>query len=363
MKIKTNLVFSIILFFLIIMNIKEVYPERFFEKNNSWYEPIPANPIIAPNSTAHINDILINSNSLTLVYRDFSYPIWYAKSDTPITTVVMSNPNGVCGSNAIVNEWNKVPIPSNAKSSGMNELCAGNYRDGHMAIISHDGKWIWDFFMARNCGSGWVASCIRKRARTIAASQEEPGVGDGSGVMEPNDNKGGVRACMASALLHGVITYNEYLKGEIDHALAFAYNAEKKVSGGYTTKHPCTTTREGVSMRSGAMYIGQRLQLNPSYDCNQHSNNLTKMICKALKKYGAIFIDNAGIGYNQFYLEDIEGKTNFWSGIIENPLSIPINQMRVVEPVCNDCSVCPNCVDTTPIDTVPPAPPIIIGIE
>ncbi|MGB9714836.1 MAG: hypothetical protein ACPL1G_00260 [Thermodesulfovibrionales bacterium] len=361
LKTLFRIIFTISLFFFLI---NETFAERFFEKQNSWYEPIPVNPIIAPNSSAHINDILINGNSLSLVYRNFSYPIWYAKSDTPITTVAMSNPNGVCGSNAIANGWNKVPIPANAKSSGMDELCAGNYRDGHMAIISYDGKWIWDFYRARNCGSGWIADCVRKRARTIEASNEGNFVGDGSGVTEPHDNKGGVRACMASSLLHGAITYNEYLNGEIDHALAFAYYAEKKVPGGYTTKHPCTTDREGVSTREGAMYIGQRLQLNPSYNCTQHSNKLTKMICEALKKYGAIFVDNAGVGYNQFYLEDIEGKTDFWSGIIENPLPIPISHMRVIEPVCNDCTICPNCVESSnQTDTVPPAAPVIIKIE
>ncbi|MBE0426212.1 MAG: hypothetical protein IBX72_06160 [Nitrospirae bacterium] len=373
-KINLKVIFQTFCFIMMFLLLKEAYAEHFFQKHNTWYETIPANPIIAKDSANYVNDILINSNRLYVTYNEWSMPIWQADSNTPITTIEMLSPDKICGSNAIANGWNKVPIPSNAKSAGMDELCQGKSRDGHMIILSHDGKWEWDFYRARNCGDGWKASCIRKRARTIAASEEGIGLGDGSGILPvfqvfPNtysqdDVMGMPRACGVSAHSQGLITYNDYQKGFIDHAIQFGYNSEKKHTG-YFRDYPCLYYGGGTCEREHAMFFGSRLQLNPSYNCNQHSNSLTKMICEALKKYGAIFVINTGPSYNSLYLESTYGKSNFWSGIIENPLPIPINQLKVIEPVCSDCSICPNCTVQKPVEKpeVAPAAPTIIEIK
>lgn len=366
----------VMLFVLTIFTVKETFAEQFFEKKNTWDTPIPSNAVIAPQSTNYIKDILSNSNTIQLTYRDWSFPIWRAEASTPVVSVQMANPEGNCGSSALANGWNKIPIPSEAKAAGMDAWCSGSTdggksstknRDMHLVVLSHDGKWEWDLYKARNCGAGWIANCLRKRARTVAASTEGKGMWDGSGVgpvfqpvpnvFSQDDLLGNPRACGQSAHTQGLITYNDYKNGYINHAIMFAYFGEKKLPEHYG-HYPCLSYRQGLVDRDNAMYLGRRLQLNPSYDCTQHQNNFTKMVCEALKKYGAIFAINTGAGYNQLYLESIEGKTDFWTNIIQNPLPIPISEFRVVEPVCSDCAVCQNCVTPTPAPPPPPpAPP------
>ncbi|MEW6600031.1 MAG: hypothetical protein AB1499_03585 [Nitrospirota bacterium] len=331
----------LILIFILAFSVEKANAERFFQTNSIWYEPIPANPELDPNSANYVADILINSSTLTGATTDgeWGVTVWKATASTPITTVSMKNPSGVCGSWVIANEWNKVPIPSDAIPAGNAASLEGQYRDGHMVIISHDNTYEWDFFRAVKLLDGsWTASCIRKRDLR------------GDGVLPVDDGHGMVRACGHSSHLHGIVTHNDIQSGVIDHALSFSYYGEEDEL--YWARYPCYGQRQGESTRQWAMDIGTRLQLDPSVDCNALSlNNFGRIICKAMQQYGMFYVDTGGPSNNGIYAEELIGKTISWKDIEGSLRAIPLNKLRVVK------SVSPPPSPSPPPPSPPPPPP------
>lgn len=220
-------------------------------------------------------------------------------------------------------------------------------------MVVYNDQYVWEFYKARYCADNiWRTGCVRRYDRS------------GDGIVSPYDAKGTNRACAGATLSHGLILRSEILNGVIDHALVFSYWGEKLA--GHYSRYPCEAYRAGVSSRTYAMLLGERIQLNPSVDCaNLGLNNYGKIICKALQDYGAIFVENCGVGCNSIYIENrANGEQAFgdWSGIWGSLSAIPINQMRVVKPVCSDCTLCPdNC--TAGNDTTPPAAPSGLSVQ
>jgi hypothetical protein len=133
-------------------------------------------------------------------------------------------------------------------------------------------------------------------------------------------------------LLHGIITYEEIQRGYIDHALAFAYWGAKRQN--HHGVFPCEASREDVSDREWAMVHGFRLQLDPSLDINSLGLNRSgKIIARAMQEYGMIFVENAGVGSNIVYAESLDDRPESWSGILGSLAGIPLEKLRVVEPV------------------------------
>lgn len=324
---------------LILLSGKEIYAEQFFKTQNTWHEKVPSNPILNKDSANIVKDILLNSSTMYVNQgQDWSVPVCYASANTPITTVEVKST--LHGDYIRSQGWDKVPIPQGCMPAGNSATCAGQYRDGHMVVISSDKKWSWEFFGASYCNGKWSTKTMRKWDL------------QGNGINYPFDNRSSQRAASVP-LLHGLLTYQEVSTDTIDHALAFSYNAETDKD--HMTIFPSGNYRKGISARTYAMKLGERLQLDPSVDCN--SLNLTvfgKRICKALQTYGMIFVENTGPGYNYVFAEI----SSSWGTQIGDISAIPLNKLRVAEPVCSDCTVCPNCVTPTPAPPPPPpAPP------
>jgi hypothetical protein len=287
--------------------------DRFFKTNSTWYTKIPTSPQLMTNSSNYINDVSINSSLITVNNGDWSVPIWYAQTDTRVVTVTGSK-------FATANGWDKVPIPSEAKSAGMS---VDGYRDRHMSIMSGDGRYVWDFYGAQRDASGsWTTSALRRWDL------------GGLGFSSPYDYQGSVRACPTS-LLHGLITYDEITKRQyINHALAFSYWGDK--IGDHNCVDPCNAYRGGINPRTWAMTLGYRLQLDPALDINSLGLSAAgKIIARAMQEYGMIFVENCGQGCNSVYAEDLESKSYSWNGVISSLTlaPIPINRLRVLEPV------------------------------
>jgi hypothetical protein len=266
------------------------------------------------NSQNYVNDILANGSGIAVEYREWSVPIFYAKADTPIVTVATGNQS------TIANGWNKVPIPPEAVPAGNAASLSGQYRDGHLSIVSHDRKYAWDFFGAKKAANGsWSASMVRRWDLTT------------DGVMEEYDLQGSPRACPTS-LLHGLITKDEVTRGQIDHALAFAYWGAPVQA--HWDIYPCRAYRQGVNTRQWAMLHGFRLQLDPSIDINTLGLNAAgRVVAKALQEYGAIFVENAGQGSNILYAESFADKTESWGSDLPLIAGIPLNKFRIIEPL------------------------------
>jgi hypothetical protein len=348
----------------LIISSNEVYAIRFFQQHNTWYMEIPENPVLWEHSSDYVNDIIINSNWLS-ANVNWSPTVWQASDDDPIVTVVpfkCAAYGGVyCEPNYFLWQkagFDKVPLPPEAVPS-QNEkgiACWPNYcHDGKMVIISADGKYAWDFGGAYRFPDNYPDSNLR--GKLIAKYLKRWDL-TGTGVNYPFDGYYGPTFAQVP-LLHGLVMYSEYLAGEINHAIAFAYHGP--MEAGHWTVYPSNVYTKGTNNRQWAMKGGERLYLDSSVDCNS-MNQFSKIVCKALKKYGMIFMENDGIGYNSIYIENTQGKSYSWKGV-DLLLQIPLNRLKVVKPICSDCSICPNCVKNTQIDTVPPAPPVIIKID
>jgi hypothetical protein len=332
--------------------------EQFFQKTSTWYAEIPEDPVLHPDSETMIANWVSKSEDFLVACRnEWGHPLVYAAADTPLVEVEMDNPDGGCGSNAIANGWNMVPIPDGTLPAGNEASCAGEYRDGHLHVVSHDGRWIWEFFGARHCpAENWKTGCVRKRARR--EGETEVGVWDGSGVGCPYDTMGDVTACSGSASIHGMMLRTELQSGGvIDHALSFVLGNDMSYEGplGWVTADtPCCDVTDYSAdnpdwPRDGSpegMFIGQRIQLDPAVDCGSiFSDEAKRKICVALQAYGMILTDWTGPGGNYVWLEPRED--NCWEGVLPDILlsDIPKERFRVIAAVCDDCAACPNCVE------------------
>src|SRR6266540_6543586 len=113
-----------------------------FQQPSTWTTPIPSNPTLVSNGSTYINHIANSStdgnNSFSISNREWSVTQWQAVASDPMTTVNVTSTN--CGANARANGWDKVPIPAAAVPPG--EF------DGHMTVMSADGRYEYDFYKA-----------------------------------------------------------------------------------------------------------------------------------------------------------------------------------------------------------------------
>lgn len=293
---------------------------------------------------------------------------------------------------ATLRQWNVVPIPTGAKGAGQDERqCPylptyGSEFDGQLVILSADGKWAWEFYQAYTCpafeGGAWHANTVRKRARTIAASLEEYGVGNGSGISTVTDLGGGnytqydelgtIIACSAVALPHHMITredYNAAIAGGSDgtfgHALFFKYSGETPTTPHYG-HYPCLKTntvgtKSNIDANTYYMSFGRRIQIKSGYNCTTNipitdtGYLMKRAICETGKKYGFIFADIGGGAAKATELESSYGRTGtaspWYNVVLPQSAALPTNvwstsNLQVIEPFCDNSEVCPGC--TTP---------------
>ncbi len=292
---------------------------KFFQQHSTWYEKIPENPELMENSLNYINDVLINSRRMSISYRSWSVPVWHARADTPYIKVTSFD--ACCYGDEIKTNrpvkygYDSVPIPQ--------EAMPAPDADGHMVIISADGKHEWDFYQAKKAADGsWSATVIRRWNLTT------------DGINSPYDVRGSCRVCPVP-LTHGLVMHDEIEKGYIDHAIAFAYWGMRTPDRGV---YPCEKYNGGLSERQWAMSLGYRLQLDPELDIDSLGlNRANKIIAKALQEYGMIFVENNGPRNNGIYAERLaDNPDKSWQGImdLENFAdNIPLNKFRVVKPI------------------------------
>ena len=299
---------------------------RFFQQHSTWYEKVPSNAPLMPNSANYVNDILINSSRLGINYREWSVAVWYAKADTPFVKVDTGS-----DTRPVQYGWDTVPIPPEATPPGVERG-----HDGHMVVISHDRRYEWDFYKAKKDSNGkWFARHLRRWDLTT------------DGINSPYDLKGSAHAC-PSPLTHGLITYDEIQRGYIDHAIAFSYWGAMKKS--HRSIYPCEKSTGGVSDRPWAMLLGERLQLDPTINVDSLPlNRAGKIIAKAMQEYGMIFSINCGKGCNSVYAESLDDKPESWKGILGSLSGVPLNRLKVLKPII------PSTGDTS-TGTVPTTP-------
>lgn len=300
----------------------------YFVQPSTWYKLIAtdqaglvaafANP--HPNSAAFVNDIKNNTSSLTFSRTQYGNRLCTATPSDPIITV-----SGI-KTGAQEQGWHQGRMPAECVPPGGT--------DGWVSVVNEGDGYVWELYAAKKTdATTWSASSARKWPLT------------GRGHLNPYDNifGGAVWACTASARIHGTVRKEELDAGEIKHAIAFAYWGERKPDHwGFV---PCNAYRAGISDRPAAGYLGERLMLDPNIDVNALAvGKHTKIILRAMQKYGFIFSYNSCLGCGQLLLESDTGKSWSWGSydFSGNIKDLVFNNMRRIPCVASYSGECPS---------------------
>ena len=272
---------------------------RPFAVSSPWNVPIPANPVLDPNSTAMAGYLGSEGKAYADLY-EYGNPVWEATSSTPAYNVTCTEEWGTCQLSAA-----PIPIPASAGAS------SGS--DGSMVVIDWSTRTGYDFWRARKTSSGWSAAW-----GTVFSIDGMGTEGGATGAGVP--------------LLAGIIRTYEIEQGYIDHALAFA--TDNACEG--VLRYPASKT-DGSSSQSDCTPEGARVQLNPSIDVDAIPGitPAERMIAHALQTYGA-YAGNNGGAKMAFSFQNPVGEKNPYpaAGLAWDYYDmphIPWNQLRVLE--------------------------------
>jgi hypothetical protein len=373
-KIILSLIFSLAIIFISYNNASA---ERIFQKDSTWYTPIPANAKLDSKSDYYKQYLIDHTNSFGTEYREWSIPVYYADASIPLRTVTTESG---------AYSW-QVPIADGWRSAGEDDICAGKIRDGYMLIIDKPRGKVWTFRKMYKCSGGLPANGDNWTANL---GRWDYISGDGiyrCGSLNTGEGNCAIRVS-GTNLAHGLIFYNDIVTAKkISHALAYAGPQTRISSYGCLHNYPSPENQPSVrccGMQCGAdkgynesvnvPQLGSRFQLEPSFDCTQYAaNTMLRIMCDAFKTYGAIYAIHSGEGTSAFSGEDLEwDKSRSWSPVLQSPPLEWYNYIRFVLPVCigQECSdvgaICSgsnqnfNCLS---VDTTPPSPPANVRVN
>ncbi len=276
---------------------------RPFNASSPWNTPIPANPAIAPDSQALINDMRSSSpfgEHLDININQYSVPVFYATPSTPMSDVLCD-----IGGFGFVSERGyfavaSIPMPADAASD--------SGTDHTLAIIDRARNMEWGMFNAHNFGGRWTC--------TLGAGADL--TGDGTRPYKPQNptwyTSHGARAC-GFPLIAGLIRTEEIEAGHIDHALVVAY---PHIRAGYYM-YPASTAQTRISndaVNWRGIPCGGRIQLDPNV--NIDALGLTRsgrIVAQALQTYGAYVGDYSGA--INLYAENAPQAKEYWRGKLD----------------------------------------------
>jgi hypothetical protein len=163
-----------------------------------------------------------------------------------------------------------VPVP--------NGVFAQRGGDGHLTVIDHSTREIFDYWIWRDC-----FLILNPVNASYCPARGDVGSIDGNG-LGTSTNVAGIGG--------GTIRTYEIEQGYIDHALVFSTNNTCQNVRYYPAQN-----HDGKNTADTCIPIGSRVQLDPSInvDAIPGITAMEKMVAKALQKYGAYCDDTGGI--------------------------------------------------------------------
>ena len=250
--------------------------DQVFAASSFWYQPIPADAPVHPNSANYVQEFLRQHQTyygnVIINTQAYSSPVYVADANTPTVKVNVwdCQRRGYLDEN-LAAQWEAVPIPSHALPS------AGT--DGEMTVVQPSTNTMWEFWQTRKINGEWSA-CWGGRMDNTSAS---------SGIW---DFPYGTTAT-GLPFIGGQITAEELQRGEIRHAIGIAlvdlenfniFSWPANRSDGYNPDGAPNRIPEGT-----------RLRLDPSINVDaMNLHPVAKTIAKAAQKYGFVVWDKAG---------------------------------------------------------------------
>jgi hypothetical protein len=308
---------------------------RIFNAQSFWNQPIASNAETDPQSDHYIGLLKKEPTGPRFginLYK-FTIPVFEVDSNTPTYVVkhhtLTENDKKSWGVNhehyghGAEFDAEPVPIPD--------EALPDSAQDAHLVLIDRGRRIIWDMWAAKKYPDGsWGSNTGMKYDLDGSGvfNRENLGVVDGESV-----HFFGPGRAAGVPVVAGLIFYDEVMKGEINHKLAFAtrWNAYREFV------YPATNT-DGFT--DGGIPEGAVIQLDPSLDLSKFDLLPGELVvAKALQKYGMVNVDIAG--GSVLYAEQLAqhpGKS--WKGILRDYEgginSIPLEYfhvLKIVNPV------------------------------
>ncbi|HSH54733.1 MAG TPA: DUF4124 domain-containing protein [Methylotenera sp.] len=247
-----------------------------FSPTSFWYQAIPANVQLHPNSanftqeflrqkTAYYGTVNINTTS-------YASPIYYATSSTPKVTVAEWDcQRKGYKDKGLAEQFTQVPIPVNAIPA------AGT--DSEMSVYDPATKTLWEFWRMQKVNGSWQACW-------------------GGRIQNASINEGafaGHYGTTATSLpfIGGQITAEELQSGVINHAIGISLvDIEKSTIFSWPAHRS-----DGLNPTNAPNRIpeGLRFRLDPSVNVDSlNMHPMGKVIAKAAQKYGFVVWDKAG---------------------------------------------------------------------
>lgn len=280
---------------------------RPYSAASPWNTPIGPQPDYDPLSSVFTAAF---SGDLASDPTQYTMPVYAVDAFTPQRTIVLSGVfSEVVDDTQIVNQRQgsvQVPLPDNA--------VAGAGDDGQIILWNRQTGDEWGFSDATPKGNGsWSAS---NGYHYHTSWDGVPPVG------APHFSSRGAGV----PFLAGLVRPCEITRGQIDHALAFAYN--------FPTAEfvPPATKSDGSSLGLPYLPEGARLQLDPGLTDAQirawGCANACLTIAHAMQQYGFIVIDKSN--RPKIFVE--YEATAQWNGLVENDTitHIPYTAFKVL---------------------------------
>jgi hypothetical protein len=250
--------------------------DAIFAPTSFWYQAIPANVTLDPNSANLTADVLRQIKAyygnVTLNTTSYSSPVYTAPAGTATPAVQFWDCQGKHYTDAsLVQQWSAVPIPAYAQ--------AATGTDSEMTVYQPSSDSIWEFWQMRNQGGVWQA-CWGGRIQNASKSD---------GIWP----KGYGTTATGLPFLGGQITAEELQRGEIRHAIGIAL---VDVAAWNIVSWPANRS-DGANPNNVPNRIaeGQRFRLDPAIDvATLNIHPVAKIIAKAAQKYGFVVWDKAG---------------------------------------------------------------------
>lgn len=250
-----------------------VVRERVFDKRSFWYQPIPVDVGLHPQTTSLVTNLVAQA---TMVGRapnchpgSWNAPVYVVGPDEPTTAVTRVNGPPHSGLSA---QWAAVPIPSYAQPS--------YDADGEMVIYQPSTNKMWDFWQAANVDGNWQASWGggMSNVSTSEGTWQHPYGATATGLP----------------LIGGQITAAELRAGQIDHVIGISLIETahwdvvswpaSRSDGWNSGVFPGTYPAEGLRFRLDPRFNFSALDLHP----------VAAMIARAAQTYGFVIWDRAG---------------------------------------------------------------------
>lgn len=266
---------------------------RVFSLQSFWYQPVPANAPVDPNSAAYVRNLVSQIKTyygtVNLNTTSYASPIYFVQTvgGSTSTTWVDGTPVYPVGNRVdvafsdcqnkgwsdpgLVAQWQGVPIPAGATPA--------RGTDSEMSVYDISTHTLWEFWVTRHVDGRWQA-CWGGRIQNTTQN---------AGIFP---HPYGATAT-GLPFIGGEISAEELERGEIDHVMGISL---VEVAGSNLVSWPANRS-DGYNPNNRLERIpeGTRLRLDPSVDIA--ALNLTpvgRMIAKAAQTYGFVVWDKAG---------------------------------------------------------------------